>query len=264
MNNITVIIPIHKFNKETDLNYFNAAYDSVFKNSQYFDGTLKLAVVCPETVSKELIELGKENLNIIINNGKTDFCSQINFAVGQIDTEYFSILEFDDTYTDKWFASVQEYSYGNEDVSVFLPINVHYETENGARQYCNEIVWANEFSKELGYIDFDCLENYSGFNLTGGVFNTEDFKKIGGLKSSIQVAFNYEFLLRLTNKKLRCFVVPKEGYVHLLNRTDSLTDEYEKSLTSEMVDKWFEVAKNEYTYTTDRNITLNFKQEVLK
>ena len=86
MNNITVIIPIHKFIKETDLNYFNAAYDSVFKNSQYFDGTLKLAVVCPETVSKELIELGKENLNIIINNGKTDFCSQINFAVGQIDT----------------------------------------------------------------------------------------------------------------------------------------------------------------------------------
>ena len=59
MNNITVIIPIHKFNKETDLNYFNAAYDSVFKNRQYFDGTLKLAVVCPETVSKELIELGK-------------------------------------------------------------------------------------------------------------------------------------------------------------------------------------------------------------
>ena len=71
-------------------------------------------------------------------------------------------------------------------------------------------------------------------------------------------------MLRLTNKKLKCFVVPKEGYIHLLNRTDSLTDEYEKSLTSEMVDKWFEVARSEYAYTTDRNITLNFKQEVLK
>ena len=31
-----------------------------------------------------------------------------------------------------------------------------------------------------------------------------------------------------------------------------------------MVDKWFEVARSEYAYTTDRNITLNFKQEVLK
>ena len=31
-----------------------------------------------------------------------------------------------------------------------------------------------------------------------------------------------------------------------------------------MVDKWFEVARREYAYTTDRNITLNFKQEVLK
>ena len=77
MNDITVIIPIHKFNKETDLNYFNTAYDSVFKNRQYFDGTLKLAVVCPEAVSKELTELDKENLNIIINNGNCSSWSKL-------------------------------------------------------------------------------------------------------------------------------------------------------------------------------------------
>ena len=89
----------------------------------------------------------------------------------------------------------------------------------------------------VGVIDFECLDNCSTFNLTGGIFNTSDFIKVGGLKPSIKIAFNYEFLLRATDKKLKVIVVPKEGYKHLIGRKGSLTSEYEKTISDKDVKK---------------------------
>ena len=104
--------------------------------------------------------------------------------------------------------------------------------EHKVFQYINEIAWTNSFSSEIGFLDFDCLQDYPSFNLTGGIFNTKDFNTIGGFDSSIKVAFNYEYLLRLTKKELKVYVVPKEGYVHCVGRKGSLTDEYNNTLTN--------------------------------
>lgn len=268
MKDISIIIPLHKFD-ETIKVLLKRAFESIKKNEEtYTFGKLIPIVVGPNDVLESVGENFGETFfyHPCQNNDKTDFCSQVNRAVNHVDTEYFSILEFDDVYTDKWFKMAHDYFYTNESVSIFLPINIIWsEDMPGQYQYVNEIAWTGAFSNEIGFVDFDALQDYPSFNLTGGIFNTDDFKKIGKFKPSIKVAFNYELLLRLTKKDLKVYVVPKEGYIHVIARTDSLTDEYNKSLSDEEVKKWFNLAKSEYMYLEDRKATIdNIKDEVLK
>lgn len=267
MKDITIIIPVHKID-ENDKFVINA-FESIKKNQEtYTFGKLIPLIVAPNEVLENLGEILGEDYYYHTcrnNSGNVDFCSQINVAVEKVETEYFSILEFDDIYTDNWFKMAHDYFYTNESVSLFLPINVLTDTDHKHFQYVNEIIWSGSFSNDIGFIDFDCLQSYSAFNLTGGIFNTEDFKKIGGFKPSIKVAFNYELLLRMTKKELKVYVVPKEGYIHVIGRKDSLTDEYNKTLTDEEVRKWFDLAKTEYMFTEDRGTNIDkIKNEELK
>lgn len=273
MKDITVIIPVHKLNTKDEQFLKKAIYSYLSNVKTYTHGDLFLIIISSKEAYKNVTKLAESALNneisnysIIINNGETDYCSQINTAVKSVKTDLFSILEMDDEYSSKWFEMMYPWYQSNNSVSVFLPLNVQYNEEHTKWQYGNELVWANSFSNELGVIDFDCLENCSTFNLTGGVFNTEDFVNIGGLKPSIKVAFNYEFLLRLTNKKLKAIVVPKEGYKHLIGRENSLTETYEKTIEADSIQKWFELAKCEYPFIEDRKrtIVMETKQEILK
>lgn len=252
MKDIAVIIPVHELKDNTEKKLLINAINNVKECQKNYNHKLTTYIVTP-------LDLGTDvcgDCKVLINDGATDFCSQINFAAKSVTEDYFSILEFDDEYNEKWFSMVNNYFYTNEDVSVFLPINVQIISKEGYRQFANETPWAMEFSQELGYIDFNCLANYYGFNLTGGVFNRNDFIRIGGLKPSIQVAFNYEFLMRVTNNKLKVFVVPKEGYKHIIDRNNSLTDICGRKFAQEEIDKWYALAQQEYLYEKDRNITI--------
>lgn len=267
MKDITILLPIHEYDEELK-DYIQRSIKSVEDNRKTYNyGKLILKIVCPDAIKDSIVNVAKEvteDYEFVINKGQTDFCSQINLGVDYTDTDYFSILEYDDHYAPTWFKTAHEYYYTHEDVSVFLPINNQYNTGKNVWQYCNELVWANSFSSELGFVDFECLEDCPTFNLTGGIFCTSDFKIVGGFKSSIKIAFNYELLLRLTNKKLKVYVVPKEGYHHMLSRDNSLTDEYLKTISVEEVQKWFELAKREYTHTEDRQKTITSIEEELK
>lgn len=252
MKDIAVIIPVHELKDDTEKELLMRAINNVKECQKNYDGKLNIYIVTPLLLKQKITD----GCTVLINDGSTDFCSQINFAAKNVTEDYFSILEFDDEYNEKWFSMAKKYFYTNEDVSLFLPINVQIISKEGYRQFANETPWALEFSQELGYIDFNCLANYYGFNITGGIFNRTDFIRIGGLKSSIQVAFNYEFLLRITNKKLKVFVVPKEGYKHIIDRDNSLTDICGEKFTQDEVDKWYALAQKEYLYEEDRNVTI--------
>lgn len=248
MKDIAVIIPVHELKDNTEKGLLLNAINNVKKCQENYEFKLNTYIVTPLTLDKEITE----GCTVIINNGDADFCSQINLGAKTVTEDYFSILEFDDEYNEKWFSMVHKYFYSNEDVSVFLPINIQIFSNEDYRQFANEAPWAMQFSQELGFVDFKCLENYYGLNITGGVFNRNDFNRIGGLKSSIEIAFNYEFLLRVTNKKLKVFIVPKEGYRHVIDRENSLTDICGKKFTQEEVDKWYALATKEYPYEEDR------------
>jgi hypothetical protein len=275
MREITIIIPIHEFNDTVD-ELLRKALESVSVcRKEFKDGHLPVVIVAScnikEKIIKAKIDTFIQDTKIVWNDGKTDFCSQINFAVDQINTDYFSILEYDDEYRKKWFKLANDYFYGNESISIFLPLNaVHTGHKNW--QFGNEFGLSNTFitddvddTDDVGIINFKRMEKCSVFNLTGAIFNRNDFVKVGKYKPSIKVAFNYELLLRLTNKGLKCMVVPKEGYVHEIGRENSLTDIYNKTLSPDELNKWFELAFREYVYDNDRNKDIiNVSEDELK
>ena len=267
MRDITVIIPIliEHITDSENLKNLKRAVDSVDKAARlYKEGKVSIMVVRPEDKSVDDPSFGTDlETTFVTNHGATDFCSQVNCGAKAVGSEYFSILEFDDYYMDKWFKMFDDYYVTNEDVSVFLPINVVHNIDTGDHEFVNDIVWASSFSDQIGYIDFGCLENCSMFNLTGGIFKTSDWL---GFKPSLKVSFNYEYLLRATNKKQKVFVVPKEGYHHCIFRQGSLSQEYVDGITEEETVEWFKLAKRECLFDNDRNktVTVNNKIEKLK
>ena len=275
MKDVTIIIPVHEYNETVDGLIRNALKSVATCREEYKDGKLPVTIVAArsldEQLSKSDIYQVISETKIIWKEGATDFCSMINYAVDYIDADYFSILEYDDEYRKKWFKLANDYFYGNESISIFLPLNAVH-ANNKEWQFGNEFALSNAFitdevndTDDVGIINFKRMEKCSVFNLTGAIFNKNDFIKVGKYKPSIKVAFNYELLLRLTNKGLKCMVVPKEGYVHNVGRENSLTDIYNKTLTDDEVNKWFELAFREYVYDNDRNKDIiNVSEEELK
>ena len=256
-NDITIIIPVHVLNHGLIEKAVHSARDC---QKYYKNGNLNVVVVAPFEDSETVKIVDKWLLN---DSGDTTYCGQVNYAVQHIDTKYFSVLAFDDVYMEKWFKFFNDYLFGNEDVSVFIPLNIVTDINGEHWQYGNEAALAEFFSSELGFLDFDSLQDWSGFSLMGAVINRDDFINVGMYKPSIKLAFDYELLLRMTNKKLRIMVVPKEGYKRIVGRENSMTDLYRKEMEgTDDMQKWFELAKREYQYTEDRKKGISKKQKL--
>lgn len=255
MKDITVIIPVLK--NQLESHDLVTAVDSVKECQKYYtDGELSVLIVTEPCEIDYTAFSGIKYQYIVNHTGACDYCSQINFGVKNVKTEFFSILEYDDYYHKKWFNMFNNYYATNEDVSIFLPINVLHNAKTNEREFVNDMIWSNGFANEIGYIDFDCLQASGSFNLTGGIFKTSDWL---GYKPSISVAFNYEYLLRATKKdrEQKVFVIPKEGYHHEIFRENSLSDYYLNNINDADNMKWFELAKREYAFDNDRNKTIS-------
>ena len=85
MDNTTVILPIHRLN-EKEKDYFANAIKSV--GIQKTETTPKiLIVVANEELKKEVESFEfdeKLKFKVLVNDGESDFCSQINFGVKNI------------------------------------------------------------------------------------------------------------------------------------------------------------------------------------
>lgn len=259
MKDLTIIIPLDKFDQIVE-EYLEDAVASCDRADK--KGETTKVLVGPKEVLDEVKKAMKLDAWKLVYNEKSDFSAQINAAVAECKTKYFTILEYDDVYTEKWFDNVETYINTTDeyydDIAFFLPLTevIDYkEKDKGPIGYINEAVWASSFSDEIGYLDIECLKNYMNFNTTGGVFRTEDFKKIGGLKESMKLTFWYEFLLRAVYNKKRVFVIPKVGYKHLINRPSSLSNIYNDKMDEKEADWWVELAQKEYFFTNDRKKT---------
>jgi hypothetical protein len=179
------------------------------------------------------------------------------------DVKWFSILEFDDTYTPIWLDNVKKYIDFMPETSVFMCLEDITDFNNGKYiGFGNEAAWASSFSNEIGYIDNDCLQNYFDFYLTGSVFNIKDWLEVGGLKPSIKITFWYEWMLRATSKGKKIFVIPKVGYNHTLGRESSLVETYKKEIDKNETQWWFDLAKRESYFKEDRKKTYeDFKKD---
>lgn len=255
MTNTTVILPINKIDAVIT-SYLEKAVKSIENQKVQPE---ELLIVTPKDVEINQDILQNVKHRIIVNEGANDFCSQINFGVDNIKTEYFSILEVDDEYSKIWFDNVQKYikSYG-EEVDTFLPIVLDVNVEGRFLHFTNEPVWAKEFSDKLGFLDNDALLNFPNFQLSGAVIKKEAFKAVGGLKPGIKLHFVYEFLLRMTYYDRKIMTIPKLGYKKTNMRPDSLFFNYYNE-GPEKIDViearfWYNTARRECYFKNDRGI----------
>ena len=254
MKELGVIIPMHEFGKE-NIELLKKAVASIPADTPVclsvpkgtkttsvpastFDGLDNVTFLKSEDEGTSFAEL--------VENGVKEFSKNP-------DIKWFSILEFDDTYTPIWLDNVKRYIDFMPDTSVFMFLEDITDFNDGKYiGFGNEAAWASAFSNEIGFIDLDCLQNYFDFYLTGSVFNLKDWLEVGGLKPSIKITFWYEWLLRATNKGKKVFVIPKVGYNHTLGRQGSLVEQYKADIDKEESQWWFDLAKREYFYKEDR------------
>ena len=265
MNDMTIIIPLHKF--DTDIEWL------LMKALMSIKSHTKTIISCHKDIYDTLVKnYSKRDNMTIISCNDSDFCSLVNNAVSHIDTDWFSVLEYDDTYnTDIWFKNMEMYLYSNKDAKVYLPLVdlFDYEkmnnTDNPSSYYCgyaNEAAWASSFSNELGFIDNDCLQTFFNFNMTGTAIHTDTFKKVGMLKPNVFMTFWYEFMLRLTKQGHKMYVIPFVGYNHYVNRKGSLSVTCNEKLESaDEGEYWIKVAKEECTHIKMRPIKPYEKKE---
>ena len=91
MKDLTVIIPLHGYNKNVEA-LLTTAVESL-KNADKNEECNTIIVSPLESI--KLPDFGLKNLKIV-KSEKGDFCTQINTAVNECKTKYFSILEYDD------------------------------------------------------------------------------------------------------------------------------------------------------------------------
>jgi len=264
--NLTVIIPVHSVanvgNQKFD-DLFDIAMSSINRNEIKPEEVLIVTCNCAEVVSKmESIDFtAYKDLNVrtIINEFDTDYQSQINYAAKHVNTEYMSILEFDDEVSKTWYKNVDEYVKAYPEVDMFLPIVNDVTEKNEFVGFSNEAVWAYNFTESLGNLDLDVLLEYPNISLCGMVIKTNVFNEIKGLKQ-IKLTFNYEFLLRFHKNGYKSMVIPKIGYKHVNMREGSLFWLYKNSEALEYKIHpqealfWMDAAKKEYLFNEDRNI----------
>ena len=244
MKNLTFILPVHVYDK--------VLLDNVLRNLSQFD--CRTILVGPQNVYDSLVRDGISiNFDFITNNDNTDFCSQVNLGVRECSTEYFTIVEYDDEFYPKWLDNFKKYSQVY-DASAYLTIMEIMNDKKELVTINNELAWSTSFVNDLGYIDMDALNSFYDFNIVGGVFKRDAFIEVGGLKTSMDIASTYEFLMRFVDNNNRVFVIPKLGYRHMMGRDGSFMSESKKRLTQEHGEWLINTAKEEMKYKEDRKL----------
>jgi len=261
VNQLAVICPVHEI-VEDEKDFLIASYTSVINASQNSDIDISFYFVVPHAEIKTNIDshISGVNYDFIINDSNdTSFQGQVNYAVNNITEDYFLILEFDDELTENWIKNVEEYYH--ESIDIYLPIivSLNYQEERSINGLFNAYSWAEGLTEKMGVLDKDGLSKNMNFIISGAVINTNEFKKIGGLKSNIKLTFIYEFLLRSIYNGLKVYTVPKMGYKHLDLRPNSLFMRYrtegdEMMLGENEGKKWLEIANQEFYFEEDREI----------
>jgi len=254
MKNITVILPVHKVDGD-----YRIMLDNAIKSVEPFQNDVKLSIVCPTELKSLLVNLSETlEINIISNNSKTDFISQVNLGIEKCDTEWFSILEVDDEYKPIWLKSINEYIKAYDDIDVFLPIVRDINTDGKFINFTNESTWAYGFTEKQGVLDNEVLLDFQNYQISGGLYKTQVVKDNGSFKDNIKITFGYEFLLRLTHNNAKIMTVPRIGYQHLNFREDSLFWLYKNDDTIKVSEDeakfWLETAKKEFFFKNKRDV----------
>jgi len=262
---ISVILPIKSALALGFDEYLTASVNSVVTQKK----TIKELIIVhteEETLKEKLksFDFSGITVNLVEYKGEPNFCSQVNFGVENCQTEWFSILEFDDEYSPIWFDNVEKYSKHHEDVDVFLPLVIDIDTKNSFAGFTNEATFAANFAQEIGILSTDILHSYQNFQIAGMVMRKDKFIEFGKFKPTVKLTFGYEFFLRMTYHSLKIMTIPRFGYKHLNMREGSIFWNYKNGnyvMSENEVRFWIDTAKKEYYFVEDREIKYEGQQD---
>lgn len=267
-NLITVIIPVHEYN-ETIEQYLIKAIKSITYQEKILN-LPNLMIVSPPDVNEKLqaLDINKnQSFTLLVNEGEIDYQSQVNLAVDNITTDYFSVLEFDDEFSQTYIHNAEKYIFAYPDVDFFVPIMIEVTENNEAMKITNESVWSQQIvgeNGELGFLNTNALKQHTDFKLSGAIIKKQTFSDIGKYKVKIKLTFMYELLLRALNNACKIFTIPKIGYKHLGVRKDSMFNILQETMPINERKFWFETAINESNFTNDREIDMSRLQIIVE
>ena len=122
-SDITVIIPVHKWDKDIE-KMFTEAVKSIPAEVKVIVSTTKDAKFKFEFDAKS--DSDKDHFVVVKSDDGSSFQHLVNLGVKKVKTEWFSILEFDDEYSSIWFDEFIKYQEYNQQYNMFLPLNDLY------------------------------------------------------------------------------------------------------------------------------------------
>ena len=257
MNKITILVPIHKL-EEAQFDMVKRAIASIkLQRTQEF----KVAFIISPEVDDAYAELLKAELegldyNIYVNSKDVDYASQVNlFVYEYLDTPYFSVLQFDDEILENHVMNAQKHIEAYPEYGMFMPLIFEVDGMNNFIGFSNESVWSMGHMTEFGVFDLSNAKkhNFMNYNICGAIIKGEAFINAGGLKSSMRIFQDYEFLLRMIEFGETIYVIPKICYKHINDRVGSIFESL-KDVSNGEKKFWYELAKVEYIFDYDRKI----------
>ena len=255
---ISVILPIKSAKAIGFEDFFDKSIQSV-KNQKDHLNELIIVYGNEELLINHLTSYDFGDLNVVLENWvqEPNFAKQVNHGVSISTSNWCSILEFDDEYSNIWFKNATKYMGIYKNVEVFLPIVVDIDDKMVFAGFTNEATFAQNISSEMGILTNETLQNFQNFQISGMVFQKEKFLEVGGIKSNLKLTFGYELFLRLTHNSARIMTIPRIGYKHMNLREGSIFWNYkngENRLTQDEARFWIETAKKEYFFNSERDI----------
>jgi GT2 family glycosyltransferase len=255
---VSIILPIKSSSPANFSNYFEKAINSI--KEQKLQVNELIIVHCNETNLIELLDsydFGELNVQKLLWTNEPNFASQVNYGVQNAKSDWISIFEFDDEYSTIWFDNVNKYSEAYPKVGAFLPIVVDTDSNGKFVGFTNEATFALNITTEMVFLTNEVLQDFQNFQISGMVIKKEMFLDLGMLKPSFKLTFGYELFLRLTHSGVKIMTIPRIGYKHTNFRDGSIFWNYKNGdevLTQNEIKFWIDSAKNEYFFTTDREI----------
>jgi glycosyltransferase involved in cell wall biosynthesis len=256
--NVSIVLPIESSKHKNFTSLLDTCVKSIINQSTPVE-ELVIVHTGEENLKTLLNEYDYSGLtvNIIENNGDSDFASQVNLGVKNSKSEWVSICEFDDEYASIWFKNVKKYYESYPKFDGFLPLVVDIDEKGVFAGFTNEATFAANMNSEIGILTNELLLNYQNFQTSGMVIKKSVYEEFGGFKSSIKLTFVYEFLLRLSYHSVKIMTIPRIGYKHMNMREGSIFWNYkygENKITENEATFWIESAKKEHFFVNDRNI----------
>jgi hypothetical protein len=257
-NTISIILPIKSGKAIGFEDFFDKCIQSV-KNQKEYVNELIIVHGDEDLLKNHLTSYNFEGLNVIFEtwSDQPNFAKQVNHGVNIATSNWCSILEFDDEYSNIWFKNALNYMDIYKDVHAFLPIVVDVDEKLVFAGFTNEATFAANISSDIGILTNETLQTFQNFQTSGMVFKKEKYQEIGGMKSNLKLTFGYELFLRLTHNSAKIMTIPRIGYKHMNLREGSIFWNYkngENKMNQDEARFWIEAAKKEYLFSTEREI----------